>query len=85
MCSRPFSYVPAAQGVGPWLAHITLPAVALSFDVVADVARQLRTSLIAAYRENYVTGAVVRGSVRGGSSSAMCCATDSARHSPPSA
>ncbi len=35
--------------------------MALSFDVVADVARQLRTSLIAAYRENYVTGAVVRG------------------------
>lgn len=54
-------YIPAEQGIGPWLAHITLPAVALSFDVVADVARQLRTSLIAAYRENYVTGAVVRG------------------------
>ncbi|MFD3485289.1 ABC transporter permease [Streptomyces sp. NPDC058665] len=54
-------YVPAEQGVGPWLAHITLPAVALSFDVIADVARQLRTSLIAAYSENYVTGAVVRG------------------------
>ncbi|MGY0021757.1 ABC transporter permease [Streptomyces sp. cg35] len=54
-------YVPAAQGVGPWLAHITLPALALSFDVIADVARQLRTSLIAAYGENYVTGAVVRG------------------------
>ncbi|MFE2042102.1 ABC transporter permease [Streptomyces sp. NPDC059477] len=54
-------YVPAADGFGPWLAHITLPAVALSFDVVADVARQLRGSLIGAYRENYVTGAVVRG------------------------
>src|SRR3954454_12844368 len=54
-------YVPAAQGFGPWLAHITLPAVALSFDVVADVARQLRTSLVGAYRENYVTGALVRG------------------------
>ncbi|MEW1722017.1 ABC transporter permease [Streptomyces sp. NPDC093109] len=54
-------YVPAAQGLGPWLAHITLPAVALSFDVVADVARQLRTSLITAYQENYVTGVVVRG------------------------
>ncbi|GAA2305426.1 ABC transporter permease [Streptomyces kunmingensis] len=54
-------YVPAAQGVGPWLAHITLPALALSFDVIADVARQLRSSLIAAYSENYVTGAVVRG------------------------
>jgi peptide/nickel transport system permease protein len=54
-------YVPVAQGFGPWLAHITLPAIALSFDVVADVARQLRTSLVAAYGENYVTGAVVRG------------------------
>ncbi|MFE3741361.1 ABC transporter permease [Streptomyces sp. NPDC059096] len=54
-------YVPAEQGIGPWLAHVTLPALALSFDVVADVARQLRTSLVAAYSENYVTGAVVRG------------------------
>lgn len=54
-------YVPAEQGFGPWLAHITLPAVALSLDVVADVARQLRSGLVAAYRENYVTGAVVRG------------------------
>lgn len=55
-------YVPAEQGgVGQWLAHITLPAIALSFDVVADVARQLRGSLVAAYRENHVTGAVVRG------------------------
>ncbi|MET9586160.1 ABC transporter permease [Streptomyces sp. NPDC006539] len=54
-------YVPAQQGLGPWLAHITLPAIALSFDVIADVARQLRSSLVAAYRENYVTGAVVRG------------------------
>ncbi|MFI2507326.1 ABC transporter permease [Streptomyces sp. NPDC018972] len=54
-------YVPAEQGLGPWLAHITLPALALSFDVIADVARQLRSSLVAAYRENYVTGAIVRG------------------------
>ncbi|MFI8006109.1 ABC transporter permease [Streptomyces sp. NPDC086010] len=54
-------YIPAEQGFGPWLAHITLPALALSFDVVADVARQLRSSLIAAYGENYVTGAAVRG------------------------
>lgn len=54
-------YVPAAQGFGPWLAHITLPALALSFDVIADVARQLRGSLVSAYRENYVTGALVRG------------------------
>ncbi|WP_299534262.1 ABC transporter permease [uncultured Streptomyces sp.] len=54
-------YVPAEQGFGPWLAHITLPALALSCDVVADVARQMRTGLVQAYGENYVTGAVVRG------------------------
>ncbi|MGE9693274.1 MULTISPECIES: ABC transporter permease [unclassified Streptomyces] len=54
-------YVPPAQGLGPWLAHITLPALALSCDVIADVARQLRGGLVAAYRENYVLGAVVRG------------------------
>ncbi|SFK65214.1 peptide/nickel transport system permease protein [Amycolatopsis sacchari] len=54
-------YAPAADGIGPWLAHIILPALALSFDIVADVARQLRTGLVSAYRENYVLGAVVRG------------------------
>ncbi|MFI1391256.1 ABC transporter permease [Streptomyces griseoaurantiacus] len=54
-------YVEPGQGIGPWLAHITLPTVALSLDVVVDVARQLRSSLVAAYRENYVTGALVRG------------------------
>jgi peptide/nickel transport system permease protein len=54
-------YTPAERGIGVWLAHITLPAIALSFDTVSDVARQLRAGLVAAYRENYVTGAVVRG------------------------
>jgi peptide/nickel transport system permease protein len=54
-------YVPASEGAGPWLSHILLPALALSFDVVSDVARQLRAGLIAAYHENYVVGAVVRG------------------------
>jgi peptide/nickel transport system permease protein len=54
-------YVPASEGVGPWLSHLLLPALALSFDAVSDVARQLRAGLIAAYRENYVVGAVVRG------------------------
>ncbi|AEH10087.1 MULTISPECIES: ABC transporter permease [Protofrankia] len=54
-------YVPASAGTWPWLSHILLPALALSFDTVADVARQLRAGLIAAYQENYVIGAVVRG------------------------
>ena len=54
-------YVPASAGLWPWLSHILLPALALSLDAVADVARQLRAGLVAAWRENYVTGAVVRG------------------------
>ncbi|GLZ42622.1 ABC transporter permease [Actinokineospora sp. NBRC 105648] len=54
-------YIPPENGIGPWLAHVILPALALSFDVVADVARQLRTGLVSAYRENYVLGALVRG------------------------
>jgi peptide/nickel transport system permease protein len=54
-------FVPFGAGATPWLAHLVLPALALSFDTVAIVARQLRAGLIGAYQENYVIGAVVRG------------------------
>ncbi len=54
-------YVPIQAGLGPWLSHLILPAIALSFDTAADVARQLRNGLVSAYRGNYVTGAIVRG------------------------
>jgi peptide/nickel transport system permease protein len=54
-------YVSFTTGFGPWLSHIILPALALSFDTIADVARQLRVGLATANRQNYVTGAVVRG------------------------
>jgi peptide/nickel transport system permease protein len=54
-------YVPPELGVGPWLATLTLPALALSLDAAADIARQLRTGLVDALDQNYVTGARVRG------------------------
>lgn len=55
-------YVPIERGgVGLWLWHLWLPAIALSFDTVADLARQMRVGLIQAGRENYVTGAQMRG------------------------
>jgi peptide/nickel transport system permease protein len=54
-------YLPLSAGFGSWFSHIILPAIALSFDTVADVARQLRVGLVSAQRQNYVTGAVVRG------------------------
>jgi len=55
-------YVPLGPGTaGPWLAHIFLPALALSLQLAADVARQLRTSLVGVLEQNYITGARVRG------------------------
>jgi peptide/nickel transport system permease protein len=54
-------YVPPQQDFGRWLALITMPAIALSLDTVAEIARQLRTGLVSTLDENYITGAVVRG------------------------
>jgi peptide/nickel transport system permease protein len=54
-------FIPFSQGFWPWLSHLLLPALALSFGCMSSVARQLRTGLIGAYRENYVIGAIVRG------------------------
>jgi peptide/nickel transport system permease protein len=54
-------YVSPAVSPGQWLQHLILPAVALSLDPAVAVARQLRTSLVGELRQNYVTGAVVRG------------------------
>ncbi|WP_433615166.1 ABC transporter permease [Dactylosporangium sp. CA-139114] len=54
-------YAGPEHGLGPWLRFAILPALALSLDTAASIARQLRTSLVAQLGENYVTGAVVRG------------------------
>lgn len=54
-------FIPISKGFWPWFSHLILPALALSFDTVSDIARQLRTGLVSAQRENYVTGAIVRG------------------------
>jgi peptide/nickel transport system permease protein len=59
--------LPASGYVGPttsvpqWLKFIILPSFALSLQVSADVARQLRTSLVSVLEQNYITGAKVRG------------------------
>lgn len=54
-------FLPLKFGVGPWLSTITLPALALSLDTAADLARQLRASLVAVYARNHVLGARARG------------------------
>ncbi len=59
--------LPASGYVGPstsipqWLKFIILPGFALSLQVSADVARQLRTSLVSVLEQNYIVGARVRG------------------------
>src|SRR5580704_759552 len=54
-------YTAPSAGVGPWLEHIILPSLALALQVAADIARQLRTSLVSVLDQNYITGARVRG------------------------
>lgn len=54
-------FVPFAQDPAGWLACIILPAIALSLEAAADIARQLRTALVTTYEENFVIGAL-RGS-----------------------
>jgi peptide/nickel transport system permease protein len=54
-------YVSPSDNLSGWLKLITMPAIALSVDVAAELARQLRTGLVATLSENYVVGAIVRG------------------------
>ena len=54
-------YVPFTQNPGQWLRFALLPALALSAEGAAAIARQLRTSLVGALHENYVLGAAARG------------------------
>jgi peptide/nickel transport system permease protein len=54
-------YVPIEQDPLEWLRFAILPALALSLDVAASIARQLRTSMVASLRENYAVGAEMRG------------------------
>ncbi|AMM22572.1 ABC transporter permease [Frondihabitans sp. PAMC 28766] len=54
-------YVSLHQGFSIWFSHIILPAIALSFDMITGVARQLRAGLVTTYGQNYITGAIVHG------------------------
>lgn len=54
-------YVSPSESFSVWLKLITMPAIALSVDVAAELARQLRTGLVTTLSENYVVGAIVRG------------------------
>ena len=61
------------------------PSLALALPVAADVARQLRTSLVSVLEQNYITGARVRGLPYRRILTGTRCATRPARRSPSSA
>lgn len=54
-------YVPPEVDPAAWAARIILPAIALSLDTVADIARQLRNGIVGTMHSNYATGAFLRG------------------------
>lgn len=54
-------YVPFGKNPALWFQLIIMPAIALSLDPAAEIARQLRTGLVDALGQPYITGAVVRG------------------------
>jgi peptide/nickel transport system permease protein len=54
-------YTAFGQSPLEWLRFAILPAFSLSLDAAANVARQLRASLVGELRANYVTGAAMRG------------------------
>jgi peptide/nickel transport system permease protein len=54
-------YVAFSADPVQWLRFAFLPGLALSLEVAANIARQLRTSLVGALAENYAVGAEMRG------------------------
>lgn len=54
-------YVPFEQDPVLWFKLILMPAIALSLDTAAELARQLRTGLVHVLDQNFIVGARVRG------------------------
>ncbi|WP_457966987.1 ABC transporter permease [Arthrobacter sp. D1-29] len=57
----PTGYVLPSQSFGGWLETVTLPAIALGVVVSANLARQLRRSLIEVLDSNYIRTAWAKG------------------------
>ena len=55
----------AGTGLGGWLAHMTLPALALAIPVSASLIRVVRTSMVEELDKDYVRTAIGNGVPRG--------------------
>jgi peptide/nickel transport system permease protein len=54
-------YVGPTTHVGEWLHHLVLPSIALGLATAAEIARQLRSSMIDVLNREYVRTAVAKG------------------------
>ncbi|SEE97068.1 ABC transporter permease [Ruania alba] len=54
-------FVPPDQGVGRWLASITLPVVAIAVGGIANVAQQVRGAMLGELRQDYIRTLRSRG------------------------
>jgi len=54
-------YAPLADGVGPWLAHLILPATALALAGAAELMRQTRSSMTDTLGQDYIRTARAQG------------------------
>ena len=56
-------YKPISEGIGPWLRHITLPAIAVGIISAALPARVTRSTMLEILKEDYVRTARAKGLV----------------------
>ncbi len=54
-------YTPLAQGLGPWLENLILPAVALGFVYIALIARTTRAAMLEVLSQDYIRTARAKG------------------------
>jgi len=54
-------YQPISAGIGTWLSHLLLPAVALAATPVAETALQLRAAVAECLQQDYVMAARAKG------------------------
>jgi len=54
-------YVHPTEGIWPWLQHLMLPGISLALLPIAEVTRQLRTSMVDTLERDYITTARAKG------------------------
>jgi peptide/nickel transport system permease protein len=54
-------YVPLANGVGPWLSHLILPAFVLAIQQAGLIARMLRDGMLEILHQDYIRTARAKG------------------------